>query len=397
MIKITNKEQCSGCGACAAACPKHCIELKTDEEGFWYPFVDHKSCISCDRCRQTCPICSPLSPSQDFTPSAYAANNRDISVRSASSSGGVFTLLAESVLEDGGVVFGAAMSEDQRAAQHIAVTDSGDLWKLRGSKYLQSGIGTAYSDVRTALRQGRRVLFSGTPCQVAGLQTFLGTTAADPNLLCVDFVCHGVPSPKVWRHYVSYRESCAGADVLCTDFRDKTTGWGSSSLRLKFANDTSYTQGRSDDLFMRSFLKDICLRPSCYACAFKAVHRTSDITLADFWGINKVVPHLDDDRGTSLVIIQSTKGEDVFRDVQDRVESIQVDLERAVQLNPSTTQSAAKPTVRTAFFDHLDKLSFDELVHAFVPVKYTAKESLVAILDRIGIGPILRRLRNAHR
>lgn len=394
MIDITNKEQCSGCGACAAACPKQCIELKTDGEGFWYPVIDRDRCISCGRCDRVCPIRSPLSKPQDFTSKAYAANNLNTVVRMQSSSGGVFTPLAEAVLKDGGVVFGAAMSEDQRTAHHIAVTERSELWKLRGSKYLQSSTDGAYHEVQAVLNKGRKVLFSGTPCQVAGLQAFLGAAAADPNLLCVDFVCHGVPSPKVWQHYVSYRESCADAAARRTNFRYKVSGWKAFSLSLEFANDTSYTQKVSTDLFMQSFLRDVSLRPSCYACAFKDVHRSSDITLADFWGVNKVAPRFDDDRGTSLVITHSHKGDAAFRDVMDRMNSIRVDLDQSVRMNPATTCSAAKPATRSDFFEHLDEIPFDELVHTFAPSKRTLKGSVVALLDRIGVGPILRRLRD---
>lgn len=207
-IDLEEWSTCCGCSACAQACPKGCITMQADGEGFLYPVIDENTCIACGACEHVCPI-KNTSPEPTGEPDAYAAYSKNTEQRLESSSGGVFSLLAEEILQNSGVVFGAAMSEDCRKAQHIAVERQEDLWKLRGSKYLQSEIGSTYRQAENALKQGRRVLFSGTPCEIEGLHRYLRREYE--NLLCVDLICHGVPSAKLWEKYVSYRENCAGA------------------------------------------------------------------------------------------------------------------------------------------------------------------------------------------
>ena len=279
MITIKEKAKCSGCYSCINICPKKCIEMREDEEGFEYPVVNKNVCINCNLCEKHCPIENKERNIEE--PIAYAAINKNEEIRRESSSGGMFTLLAEAILDKGGVVYGAAFN-DEYIVEHIKVTQKEDLKLLRGSKYVQSKIGTIYEDVRDSLQNGKWVYFTGTPCQVDGLLTYLGKE--DSHLICQDIVCHGVPSPKIWKWYLKQIK----LNNARISFRDKSTGWESYSFTIN--QKKKFTQYASDNLYMRAFVKNLSLRPSCYECQSKGIKRKSDITLGDFWGINKVCP-----------------------------------------------------------------------------------------------------------
>ncbi len=341
------KEKCCGCGACANICPKGCIAMAADEEGFLYPQVDEAVCVQCGLCKSVCPVLQGTVEQDTDGPRAFAAYNKDEQIRAASSSGGVFTLLAQQVLSDGGVVFGAAMSADQRTVRHIMVDGMEGLAALRGSKYVQSQMGACYTQAKEALEAGKAVLFSGTPCQIEGLRGFLKKD--DPKLLCVDLICHGAPSPKVWDAYVRHQEARAGSKVKRVFFRDKRRGWKYFSMALEFENGKVYSKDLEKDLFMEVFLKDLCLRPSCYGCAFKKLHRVSDLTLADFWGCRKVCPELNDDRGLSLVLAHSKKGEAALERAKAQMVVREVDRSAALSNNPSMVCSVERPAGRDAF------------------------------------------------
>lgn len=223
MIKIKNKAACCGCKACAAVCPKKCIKMVTDREGFWYPEVDQSACINCGKCERVCPVLNRKKRQpRKFGRKAYAAINTDPEIRFQSSSGGIFTAIAEAIIDRGGVVFGAAFDKEFAVRQVFAETKE-DLAAFRGSKYVQSDMGDAYSSVLRFLQSGRIVLFSGTPCQIGALKSFLGKEY--PNLITVDLICHGVPSPMVWEKYVRHRRSLDSDSQLRTvQFRDKERG-----------------------------------------------------------------------------------------------------------------------------------------------------------------------------
>lgn len=393
MIKIEYKMKCSGCAACAAICPKQCITMRSDEEGFFYPEIDSSTCIHCNRCEQVCPIIQTRvlqEPNVLKSPVAYAAYNLDESTRLSSSSGGMFTLLAEKVLQEKGIVFGAAMSEDQHSVSHIAVENVEDLEKLRGSKYLQSNTDGVYPKVSEELETGRRVLFSGTPCQVEALHTFLGREYE--NLLCVDLICHGVPSPKVWDKYISYQEDRAGAPARRTFSRHKKYGWKTFAVLFEFSNNTAYEQILSKDLFMQAFLQNACLRPSCHSCAFKKLNRLSDITLADFWGIQDIAPEMDDDKGTSLVIVHTAKGQKVFDSLKNEMRFLEVEIAKALAGNPAMTASVPEHKCRRQFFAHLDTMPFDVLVKKYAKPQRSWKGTLVSLLQKTGLYVPVRRV-----
>jgi len=390
MIQIQDKKLCCGCHGCAQACPKQCIEMVADEEGFYYPKVDESRCIHCGLCDKVCPVLKAKPDAQDKQPAAVAARNQDDVIRKESSSGGVFTLLAEQVIARGGVVFGAAWTEDFRAVQHIAVRTEADLAKLRSSKYLQSTIGSCYSQAKESLDRGVEVLFSGTPCQIEGLRQFLRKEY--DNLLCVDLVCHGVPAPGVWRRYLSECEENKQSKVSGVTFRDKSTGWKSYCITLGFENGEKQSLPVLGEPYMRAFLSNACLRPSCYDCRFKKRNRESDLTLADFWGIEEVCPQMDDDRGTSLVLIHSPAGQAAMDSIRHQITMEQVDAGAALHQNPSAVVSSKVHENREAFLASLSSMSFPAAVKRWLPRKVSTKEKLYNVLQRAGMVDTVKKI-----
>jgi coenzyme F420-reducing hydrogenase beta subunit len=393
MISITNKKDCVGCYACYSCCPEHCISMQADKEGFWYPKVDYDKCIECSLCIKICPITNKVAGQNE--PSAYACLNNNEVIRLESSSGGLFTLIAEQMIEDDGVVFGANFNENLEV-EHSCVELKQELEKLRGSKYVQSRIGKTYEQAKQLLKSGRKVLFTGTPCQIGGLKSYLGKSYS--NLLCVDIVCHGVPSPVVWKKYVDYRQEKARSAALRISFRRKDDGWKRFSVSFLFKNNTEYRETLDKDLYMRAFLKDVCLRPSCYACQFKTIHRQSDITLADFWGIQNMLPDMDDDKGTSLIFVNSKAGQAMIEQIADKMQLKEVDINEAVKYNLAAIKSIASNPNREKFFKELHKLTFDELVKKYctdklsIRVNRKTKAILRKVLMKVGLLGLAKRV-----
>ena len=346
MIDIVKSSMCTGCFACENVCPKKCITMTNDNEGFWYPKVNIKNCINCGICEEKCPIIR-RNPTISLK-KAYAAVNKDDAIRQVSSSGGVFTLIAKKIIDDGGVVFGAAFSDDFYSARHIAVNTIDSLEKLRGSKYLQSEIGNTYNEAKKLLDCGKKVLFTGTPCQIGGLKSFLGKEYK--NLYTQDIICHGVPSPKVWKSYLQYQENIAHSKAKKAFFRYKKTGWKSFSILLNFKNNKEMQEIFTENLYMKGFLANLFLRPSCYNCSFKSLERQSDVTLSDFWGIENILPEFNDDKGTSLVFINTKKGEQLFDDINEYLTVKKVDINNAIKYNSSAVKSVQPHENRKKFF-----------------------------------------------
>ena len=296
-------ERCSGCGFCIGSCPKSCIHLTESEEGFYYPSVDSDACIHCGKCLTVCYL-QALAASLSGEMTAYAAFTKDRDVIRSSSSGGIFTELAKKVLHDDGIVYGAAY-EGQRV-QHIRVQDEGDLWKLRSSKYAQSSLTDIMQPLQRDIASGRQVLFSGTPCQIAGLYASLGSQPH--NLLTVDVVCHGIPSEKALASYLGELEKKYHSKVSRVNFRSKEHGWSNYQVRVDFENGKCYVADSWDDPYMRAMITGLSLRKSCYSCSVRGSRSAADITLGDLWGTSKVAPSFGSQAdGISLVLAHTAK------------------------------------------------------------------------------------------
>lgn len=386
-IVIAEKD-CSGCYACVNACPKNCISMQEDADGFWYPVIDGEKCVECGLCKASCPALKVRE--EKALPTAFAVKNKDDAIRQESSSGGVFSLLADWVLEQNGVVFGARLSADCREVYHVCIETKQDLALLRGSKYVQSRVGLCHKQAKALLEEGRTVLFTGTPCQVEGLKTFLKKDYR--NLICADIICHGVPSGKVWKSYVDACEKRAGAKMVEAGFRNKRKGWKGFQLVTRFEDGTTSGCARSQDPFMRAFLRNACLRPSCYQCHYKTASRVADITLADFWGIEQICPEMDDDRGTSLVLIHTEKGEALMKTLAGRMEQKAVNAEKAVALNPAATQSVTRHPNGRLFMDALEEMSIFEAAERFLIVKVSLRSAVIEVLEKLGLVRIIKRI-----
>lgn len=350
MINITDKSKCCGCEACVQICPRNCISTYTDDEGFCYPKVDVNLCTGCGLCETVCPIINRYQPTEPLD--CYAAKNSDEPVRMASSSGGIFTALAEKTIADGGVVFGARFNSEWRVVHDYTDSIEG-LSLFRGSKYLQSSVGNCYRQAQQFLKQGRKVLFSGTPCQIAGLHHFLRHSY--PNLFTVDIICHGTPSPKVWLDYLGeIRHPLHSIEGI--SFRDKHNGWEKYEFSVRQHN-TIFSEPFYDNVFMKGFLNNLYLRPSCYSCPAKAGRSHADITLGDFWGIKNFHPQFDDDRGVSAVIINTMQGQMFYNSIQ--AEQIAVAVDDIIQGNPSLATSVAVPRLRKKFWHKYHTQGFD--------------------------------------
>lgn len=331
----------------------------------------------------------------DSIKSTYAAYSLDNGERLSSSSGGIFSLLARVAFANGGVVYGVALSADCRAAEFIRVIDEEGLAKLRGSKYFQARVGNAFKQVKEDLNNGLMVLFSGTACQINGLTKFLGIDKSEdevkekyPNLICVDVICHGVPSPALWDKYVDYIEDQNQAQLVSINFRCKDKGWKNFGMKEIDEHHKAMFISKDTDPFMQMFLRDYCLRPSCYECKSKE-YKLSDMTIADFWGIEAVAPDMMDGNGTSLVIVRSEKGKELLDAIKDKIRIKEVGYEDGVKSNPADYKSAVRPLQRDCFFDDLHSLSFEELKKKYaspisVSMKRRIKASIKNILARAG-------------
>lgn len=371
MIIINDKTKCCGCSACANICPKNCISMKPNEDGFLYPITNVVECVACGLCEKICPVIQSKKQSTNGTIlAAFGGNTKDEQLRENSSSGGIFGMLAKILFAENGVVVGAAFSDDFYSVRHTCIEIKDELYRLQGSKYLQSEINYSYKKVKEFLLRGRKVLFTGTPCQVAGLKAYLGKEY--DNLFTQDVICHGTPSPMIWKKYVQYRELVSGGTVQRMSFRHKKYGWKTYSVFFGFSKNTEYVKKLSIDPYMQVFLRDIDLRPSCYDCAFKNGTSGSDITLADYWGVQDEDPELDDDKGTSLIIIHTPKGFEIFKKIQTKLNCKSIDLEKAIKHNPSYYESAHLPKKREKFFEEVRNGQIDSVMK-----KYASPVSLV--------------------
>ena len=377
---LAERSHCTGCGACASGCPKDAISMERDKEGFLYPAVHEEACVRCGHCTAVCPALHPREPRP--LPAVFAAWNRDESVRKDSTSGGVFSVLAEYILESGGVVFGAALDGRQHL-RHVACFRKEDLWRLRGAKYVQSDLGDCYREVKRWL-QTKPVLFSGTPCQVDGLYRYLG--CRPENLTTCDLVCHGVPSPGVWEDMVRSIEKRKGKSLQVVRFRNKVTGWKDSHFT------TVYTDGSVDSAplfateFGRAFGRALFLRPSCHTCAYTSMNRPGDFTLGDFWGLRPDELPEQQERGVSLLLVNTPHGSHLFDQLPLARQAFPA--ERAIAGNPRLACPIQRPADRAAFFAAYALEPFDQVRKKFcsvppLPVRAVSKALTPEVKDKL--------------
>jgi coenzyme F420-reducing hydrogenase beta subunit len=393
-----NSEACSGCGACAAICPKDCITMQPDDEGFLYPVTDAHECNDCGLCRQICPVhLREKSADNGRTeecgakpPAVFAAWHLDEDIRRNSSSGGVFTALAENILAQGGSIVGAAF-DDQFVVRHMLIDSSEELHRIRGTKYVQSDVSPLLCrQIRDRLKRGQPILFSGTPCQVAGLRNFLRQNYE--SLFCADLVCHGVPSPWLFARYIEEQKRKHGK-LKSVNFRDKLSGWKNYRVQLLWPHGKQYMT--QSEQYMAAFLRNYSLRPSCYNCCFANTTRPGDLTLADFWGVERKYPEYDrENKGTSLVLVNTEKGKAWLDGCQSRLFLGSADLDTAVAGNPMLVRPCPRSPEREMFYVDLKTLPFEAMVHKYRlhgPTRFRrlaaqSKQKLKAVICRLLCG-----------
>lgn len=345
MIKLADKRNCVGCANCLQVCPQQCISIFRDSEGFGYPTVDENRCVNCQKCDQVCPVkLGSLEIKDRIETKAFGAFHKDVNIRMKSTSGGVFYSLAEDAIKRNSLVYGAALLTDH-LVKHVSARSVTELSRLQGAKYVQSDIFGVFPEISKELQAGTLVVFSGTPCQVKALYAFLGTRPI--NLLTIDLICHGVSSPLVFDRYL--REEKANHMI----FRNKERSWQQYDVAINKENGHIIRQRAAHNPFMRAFLQNWILRPSCSQCPSKSFSSGADITLGDFWGVASIAPGLFDDKGTSVVFVHTKKGENAWGNVCGLLQSAEVPLDSAFRNNPSIFQSAEFPKDRASFFNEL--------------------------------------------
>ena len=364
MIDRISVEQCTLCGSCYNACPVDAISYKTLYLDFLYPAIDNSRCVGCDRCEKSCPILADKQEPESGYPIAFAARSRDEEARRKSSSGGVFYELASQILSEGGYVCGAVFDEHFHV-KHIVSNTQEDLYRMMGSKYAQSDMGMCFRRIKTLLDEGKNVLFTGCPCQVAGLRTYIGKY--HPNLLLVELICHGIPSDQMLQTYIGMQEKKYGARLRELEFRNKAKGWHNSSVRMKFANDRIYQESMTMDTFMQGYFQYITVKESCYSCNFRNFSSGADITIGDFWGAEVVLKKIDDNTGLSAVLATTPKGEHFLK--KTSVELFPCDMKTVVTYNQNLLKSSLPNPDRHMFYAYEEKFDAEKAIHQFLTEK----------------------------
>ncbi|MGN0485179.1 MAG: Coenzyme F420 hydrogenase/dehydrogenase, beta subunit C-terminal domain [Lachnospiraceae bacterium] len=370
MIQIQDKKSCCGCGGCMNRCPQNCITMQADTEGFLYPVIDTDQCISCGLCEMVCPVLH-AKPDTELEQKAYVVQIKDEKIRRESTSGGAFSAISHYVLNRGGIVFGAAYN-NHFEVEHVSISNEAELKRLRNSKYVQSDIGKTFAEAEQILKMGTFVCYSGTPCQIEGLKQYLGKEYN--NLITVDVVCHAVPSPSVWKTYLEMQKIKYGTDISNILFRDKHYGYQYSTMTLKDSTGKEvYTYGIDTDPMLRAFFANICDRPSCYDCKFKKRYRVSDFTIWDCYPVYEFDKRLDDDKGTTRVLLHSSKAQMIFQEIKDSLRYTEVSADQLTAGVKEMYQSVSENPRRKEFFKDMDAMSGEELFHKYFPETIAVK------------------------
>lgn len=375
-IKENNKEKCCGCTTCMNICPVNAIEMIPDDEGFLYPIVNKEKCINCGLCEKTCPIVNKKR-AEGKIEEAYALRTKNEEILKTSTSGGFFTPIANWTLKNDGVVIGVGFGDEKRV-EHIVITNENKerLPELRGSKYVQSYLGNIFKQAKEFLDAGKKVLFSGTPCQVQGLIKFLNKNY--DNLITVDLICHGVPSPKLWKQYVEYQEKKHNSKIKKVNFRNKTYGYHSGTMKLEFDNGKKYYGSARIDYMLKSFFTEISSRPCCYDCKFKDRKHISDFTIFDSWSINRTTNDKvkDDDRGYTNIFVNSDKGKKMLKKIEQDYILYEIDIDKAIQFDGIMVENSAIPNKnRDEYYKFFKDNSIEDTIKKFIPV--TGKDMII--------------------
>ena len=342
-------KECTGCGLCSNVCPINCIKMIDDKDEFKYPVIDYQKCVKCEKCQSCCPV-NNKTRNEERT-FAYAVKSREKTILE-SSSGGVFCLIAEHILTENGAVFGAAFDKNM-LLKHIKITTKEELFKIQGSKYLQSDVEETFKEVKKLLKENKKVLFSGTPCQIKALKKFIKSDF-DSNLFTIDIICHGVPSPKVFRKYKEKLEKDYNSKIIKYNFRNKEKGWNQYSTEIIFENGKRILEPFNENIYMKGFLRNLYLRESCYRCTSNNMTSNSDITLGDYWGLKDIHPDFEDDQGTSLVLVNTKKGQNLLDNIKNKIDIIDTELTDAIKYNKSLCIPAFENNNKENFFANLD-------------------------------------------
>lgn len=390
MINIVNKVECCGCEACYNVCPKNCIEMKSDEEGFLYPRVNQDTCINCGLCEKVCPIINHVPREKNDNQEAYLMQHNDDEICRQSTAGGAFTGIASYVIEKGGIVFGVEMTEDYKV-RHTSAETIEELEKFRNSKYVQSRIGTVFQQVKRELSKGRMVCFSGTPCQVEGLRHFLGKDYE--NLILVDVVCRAVPSPGVWEKYIKYEVEQKG-EISSVRFRDKTLGYQYSTMELKSKVEKTYRGGIESQPWLRMFFSGMIIRPSCTDCIFRSRYRNSDFTIWDCFNSYEFDKSFNERKGTTRVLVHSEKGRVILEEIKKDYYVSEINADYAVSGVAEMVVSPQCNERKNEFFDYYSSTQFNEILNMFFPstVKVQVKRLLRRILSFLRLDVLVKKI-----
>lgn len=397
-IKNILQEDCMGCMVCGDLCPTNAITFKENKEGFLYPVVDEAACISCGLCEKRCPVNTEAGttlgkcPNLMDTMKAYAVSCKEDAVLIKSASGGVFPMLAAAFLEAGGFVYGAGYSQEWKVC-HKGISGKEEIVTLQSSKYAQSDLSGVYQEVKDKLKQGQKVMFSGTPCQIAALKNYLNHHYE--NLLCVDLFCHGISSPGLFRKYLAEEVQAEPQDICSISFRDKTKGWENYRMRI-VTKEKEYTKRFDKDAFSQAFCRKLSLRTSCYTCKAKGFPKKSDITLGDFWLVDRIFPDMNHKKGTSIVLVHTEEGRKWFDRIDAKAQIREIPKEFIKEMYAVSGRPSHKPADRERYFETVEKKGLAAAMKAYGRTPW--KERLVTdgrkFLVKCGVYNFLRKLKH---